>query len=346
MVNLIKQNKTALDISASDAEFDSTLIETYQMLKQALSVKLFLDSLSTDTAFFRFQITNKAGHKFPSGYPSRRAVVQFIITDQNQDTVFQSGIFDGNNEVEDIDPVYEPHYNAISQSSQIQVYEMVMADENGDYTSVIERADHALKDNRIPPEGFITTFPSYDTIKIVGDALNDADFNKNGNIEGTGRDYVHYHIPLSGIVGPLNVYARVFYQSVPPRWVQDMFTYSSEAIDTFESMYHAADHSLMMVAHDSLMNIVLPTLVSNISAERSLRLLNSLDAHSISIENKGRLMIYDVRIFEMNGILRSLVTINRSIATIPIKLPDPSGVYLIRIKSNEGNFVFKVAKNQ
>jgi hypothetical protein len=59
---------------------------------------------------------------------------------------------------------------------------------NGDFTSVMS-ADHSLKDNRIPPEGSFRFCP-YDTIKIVGDALNDPDFNKNGNNEGTGRDDV------------------------------------------------------------------------------------------------------------------------------------------------------------
>ena len=95
-----------------------------------------------------------------------------------------------------------------------------------------------------------------------------------------------------------------------------MFTYSSEAIDTFESMYNAADQSPLMVAHDSLMNIVLPTLVSNLPVEKSLRLLNSRDPYAISIENKGGLMIYDVRIFEMKGTLRSIMSINRDVPTI------------------------------
>src|SRR5207249_9275614 len=104
--------------------------------------------------------------------------VQFVIMDANGDTVFQSGIFDGTFEVKNIDDVFEPHYNVINQSSQIQIYEMVMGDVNGNFTSLLERADTFLKDNRIPPQGFVSTFPSYDTTKIVGDALNDPDFNK------------------------------------------------------------------------------------------------------------------------------------------------------------------------
>ncbi|HYV91912.1 MAG TPA: T9SS type A sorting domain-containing protein [Chitinophagales bacterium] len=345
MVNLIKQNKTSLNATAPDVDFDSTLAETYRMLtQQALTVHLYLDSISVDTAFFRFQITNKAGHKFPSGYPSRRAVVQFVIVNGNQDTVFQSGVFDGTYEVKNIDDVFEPHYNMINQASQVQIYEMIMGDVNGDFTSVLERADTFLKDNRIPPDGFVSTFPSYDTTKIVGDALNDPDFNKAGINEGTGRDIVHYHIPLSGITGPVNVYAKVFYQSVPPRWVKEMFTYSSAEIDTFKSMYYAADQTPIMVAHDSIPDIVLPTGISNFTSEKSLRILNSLTSHSVMIENKGKLMIYAVKVFESNGTLRYNLSINSEASAVPLQLPQKTGIYLIEIKTNEGNFVFKVVR--
>ena len=93
---------------ANDVNFDSTLAAAYRMLtKQSLKVKILLDSIESDTAYFRFQITNKAGHKFPSGYPSRRAVVQFVVLNSNADTVFESGVFDGDYEVKNIDPVFE-----------------------------------------------------------------------------------------------------------------------------------------------------------------------------------------------------------------------------------------------
>ncbi|MEO5673068.1 MAG: T9SS type A sorting domain-containing protein [Chitinophagales bacterium] len=344
MVNLIKQNKATLKATASDEDFDSTLAATYRMLtKQSVDVHLYLDSISADTAFLRFQIKNKAGHKFPSGYPSRRAVVQFVVLDANQDTIFQSGIFDGNHEVKNIDPVFEPHFNVIKSSVQTQIYEMVMGDVNGDFTTLLERADQFLKDNRIPPEGFTTAFPSYDTIKIFGDALTDPDFNKTNGNEGSGSDIIYYHIPISGNGGTMNVYAKVFYQSVPPRWVQDMFTYSSPEIDTFKNMYNAAEKSPVMVGHDSLLNISLPSIAANLPDQKSLRMLNSLSGNSFTIENKSALMIHTAKIFETNGTLLSSISINRNSQSLPLTLPEGSGIYLVEITTGAGNFIFKAA---
>ncbi|MFI5136098.1 MAG: T9SS type A sorting domain-containing protein, partial [Chitinophagales bacterium] len=345
MVNLMKQNKQALNISAPDVDFDSTLTETMRMLREsALSVHLYLDSITTDTAFLRFRIMNKSGHKFPSGYPSRRAVVQLVMLNSNNDSLFQSGIFDGNYEVKNIDPVFEPHFNVINQSSQSEIYEMIMGDVNGDITTVLLRADTVLKDNRIPPEGFVTDYYDYDTIKIVGEAENDPDFNKNGNTEGTGRDEVHYHIPINGAASPLNVYARVFYQSVPPRWVQNMFTFDSAPIDTFKNMFDAADRKPLMIAADSLLEIAVPTSVMNISSENSLRLLHSLSTGSITLQNEKRLMIYDVTILGANGEVVSEIRFNSNSEMIDAALPKQTGIYLIRVKTNAGNFVFKAVR--
>ena len=345
MVNLIKNNKAALNISAPDVDFDSTLTETKRMLEEnALSVHLYLDSITTDTAYLRFRIMNKCGHKFPSGYPSRRAVVQFVTLNSNGDSLFQSGMFDGNYEVKNIDPVFEPHFNVINQSSESEIYEMIMGDVNDDLTTVLLRADTVLKDNRIPPEGFVTDFYDYDTIKIVGDAVNDPDFNKNGNSEGTGRDEIHYHVPISGAPSPLNVYARVFYQSVPPRWVENMFTLDSAPIDTFKNMFNAADRKPLMIAADSLLNIAVPTSVMNISSQNSLHLLHSLTNSSIILQNEKRLLIYDLVILDVNGKVVSEFQFNSMAEIFNVDLPKQSGIYFIKIKTNAGNFIFKAVK--
>lgn len=345
MVNLIKQNKTSLGISSPDANFDSTLAATNSMLQQkTLNLSTFLDSVSMDTLFIRVRITNKAGHKFPSGYPSRRAVVQLVVTDPGLDTVFQSGTFNSNFEVHEIDPAFEPHYNVINQSSQVQLYEMVMGDVSNNVTTVLERADHMLKDNRIPPEGFFSAFSGYDTVKIVGDAVNDPDFNKNNTVEGTGIDYVHFHIPVNGFTGAMNVYAAVYYQSVAPRFLNEMFTYNSDAIDTFRNMYLAADRTPVLIASNQLITPVISS-TSALPADHQLSILNTL-SHSGSVEivNKGGLVIQSVSILEMDGTLHSLVPINSYKPVIPVMLPEADGMYLLKVKTNSGSFVFKVMR--
>jgi hypothetical protein len=267
-----------------------------------------------------------------------------VVTDPNLDTVFQSGTFNSNFEVHQIDPAFEPHYNMINQPSQVQLYEMVMGDVNNNVTTVLERADHMIKDNRIPPEGFFSSFSGYDTVMIVGDAENDPDFNKNNTIEGTGIDYVHFHIPVNGFTGAMNVYTAVYYQSVAPRFLDEMFAYNSDAIDTFRNMYLAADRTPVLIASNQLTTPVISS-TSAQPTDHKLSLLNTLShSGSVQIVNKGKLVIQSVTILGMDGTFHSLVPINSSELIIPVVLPSVDGMYLLEVKTKSGNFVFKVMR--
>ncbi|MGZ4033742.1 MAG: hypothetical protein ACXVP4_02670, partial [Bacteroidia bacterium] len=121
MLALMKSNKSALGIIVPDNHFDSTITATTEMLQQkSLNFQLTLESVTSDTAFFKVKLENKAGHKFPSGYPSRRAVLQFVVTDAAADTIFRSGIFNNQQRVIGENPAYEPHHNTINQSNVSQ----------------------------------------------------------------------------------------------------------------------------------------------------------------------------------------------------------------------------------
>ena len=100
MVNLIKENKELLGIEVSDANFDSSLAAITRMLRfQTLDVELSAPTFEDDSVSFEVLLTNKAGHKFPSGYHARRAVVEFVLTDFNGDTLFKSGTFGSDGEI-------------------------------------------------------------------------------------------------------------------------------------------------------------------------------------------------------------------------------------------------------
>ena len=45
-------------------------------------------------------------------------------------------------------------------------------------------------------------------------------------------DIVHFHVPLNGAVGPFRVITSLYYQSVPPNWLDEMFTLNSAEIDS------------------------------------------------------------------------------------------------------------------
>ncbi|HAA00095.1 MAG TPA: hypothetical protein DEP18_01410 [Flavobacteriales bacterium] len=248
MLKLMKDNATALGLYSTARQLDSSIVRTERMLKQqSLSLTLQETSRTLDTAFYDLQLTNKAGHKFPSGYPSRRIYVEFVVRNDLGDTLFRSGVRQ-NDELVNENPTYEPHYTMINSEQQIQIYEMVMGDVNDNVTTVLERGKSSLKDNRLVPEGFTIGHPAYDTCKIIGGALSDPDFNRNGATEGTGADIIRYHIPLSGYTGALNVSAKIYYESVPKRFLSEMFSYSSPEISLFQGMYNSSDKSPVLVA--------------------------------------------------------------------------------------------------
>ena len=157
MLKLMKQHREQLDIRANDVHFDSTIAQTMRNLQiHSLNSELTHDGFLNDTAYFSLNLRNKTGHKFPSGYPSRRAYVEFVVTNQHGDTVFSSGVLNAEHYLPQENESYEPHYDVIRTEDEVQIYEMVMGDVNGDVTTVLERAVVPLKDNRLVPRGFST----------------------------------------------------------------------------------------------------------------------------------------------------------------------------------------------
>ncbi|MCB0790611.1 MAG: T9SS type A sorting domain-containing protein [Flavobacteriales bacterium] len=250
MLKVLRDHISELDLTASEAQFDSTIDRTTRMLQShSLLLNATTAYRTADTVFVDVELVNLAGHKFPSGYPARRLFVELLAVDPGTgDTLFRSGGFDADNEVLGHDPSYEPHYDVITAPDQAQIYEMVMGDVNGDKTTVLERAAAPLKDNRLLPAGFSTGHFAYDTTLIAGVPTTDMDFGRDGQgDEGSGSDIVHYHVPLGGFVGAVQITARAWYQSVPPKWLEEMFMYSSAPIDSFQTMYTDADGKPLLV---------------------------------------------------------------------------------------------------
>ena len=343
MVQLIKDNKISLGVTAPDKNFDSTLKANTTLLReQTLDLVSTYDSAVGDTAYFNISLLNKAGHKFPSGYPSRRAVLQFIVLKANGDTLFSSGIFDSNFEVANIDTLLEPHHDVIRSSSRTQVYEMVMGDVNGDRTTVLERAAVQLKDNRLPPLGFTTLHPVYDTCKIVGDAEFDSDFNKISGIEGSGADIVHYHVPLDGYIGDLTVYANVYYQTLPPAFLSEMQQFSSAEIDTFLNMYANANKNPILIASDTLNNINIPVGIASTTSPAAIKIWPNPTKDGI-VHIESSTLSVEIECFKANG-ERVLAPFRNSTKRFNLTLPDQPGIYYLVFRKGNEKTLKKVIK--
>ncbi len=348
MLNLMKENKQALGITVEDWKYDTTLAATSRSLKlQSIDLNLYLDSLTSDTAFFTVKLKNKAGHKFPSGYPSRRAVVQFVALNSNNDTVFKSGIFGSDARVNNETPSFEPHYNVIKQSGKSQIYEMVMGDVNGNYTSTLERAAVMLKDNRIPPDGFTASSSVYDTVAVVGVPASDTDFNIENSLEGSGADYVHYHVPVAAFSGNISAYARMYYQTVPPKFLDEMFALSTAPINTFRDMYDNADKQPFLMQHDSLLNVQIITGIQEQANEFNVYPSLTADGR-VSITSPQA--IENITVYNTEGKLVFCSPSSVSPSFLQgggqgvVILPETSGIYFIVVQTANKSFHRKVLR--
>jgi hypothetical protein len=340
MLRLMKDNREALGIPATDVHFDSTIARTLRTLQGAVEVAMEVTDRTNDTAFVAVQLTNLAGHKFPSGYPSRRAFVQLIATNTLGDTLFQSGRWDGTYELLGHDAGYEPHHDVITQGEQVQIYELVMGDVNGDVTTVLERAAAPLKDNRLVPDGFSTTHPSYDTTQIAGVPAADINFNHDAmGTEGSGTDVVHYHIATNGYTGPLVLSARVYYQPMPPLWNAEMFGHHSAAIDTFRTMLDSSDGTPELVAMDTLTDNSVSIAENMAGALRAFP--NPTVDGRVNIDGSG---ITGIRVFDAAG--RELDLPNgRRPAGWWCQLPRVAGTYNVLVRSANGERLMRVVNS-
>ena len=245
MLRLLKDHATEIGVTATATQMDSTIARTLRLLRQEtveLSANYFWKQ--PDTLVVKIAVKNLSGHKFPTAYPSRRAWLFFELKDANGQSLFISGNWNTQDgEIIGLDSLYEPHYDVIRHSDQVQVYQSIMkdVDENVNYTLL--RAAGYLKDNRIPPAGFTSNGLHYDSIAVVGLASQDPNFNRSGNNEGTGTDTVSYKI--GGLMSAANylVSVRMVYQTLAPRFVADLAQYNTPEVQTFLNYYNQADNT-------------------------------------------------------------------------------------------------------
>lgn len=336
MVELMRDHKEDLGIDATVAQFDSVFARTNRLLQQeTLELELSLENRDSDTAFFRLDIQNLAGHKFPSGYPARLALVEFILTDDAGDTLFTSGLVDADQRIIGRDADYEAHYDVIRSEDEVQIYELVMADVEGNVTTVLERAETAAKDNRIPPVGFTNFHSTYDTTRIVGLAEFDENFNTSGKAQGTGKDELHYHVPLHNYSGEFTAHASVLYQPLPPRWMDEMFAESSEEIDYFKGLYNSQSPVPVLIAVDSLTDGAVS--ISPVQEWKNVEIYGSRGHIRFESENQP---IELVRVFALSG--QQLGEWNPNTRSGSIAYPFNPGIYIVEVSSGEFRMVKKM----
>lgn len=142
------------------ADHEARAASSEVMLKKAATVAIAPPTRDGDGVAAVVTVTNGSGHKFPTGYPSRRAWLHVKVTAPDGAVVFESGRHDaygrivGRGEVLLETPLSTPHLDVVEHEYQTQIYESVPIDAAGKAAHRPLDAARYAKDNRLLPDGF------------------------------------------------------------------------------------------------------------------------------------------------------------------------------------------------
>ena len=341
MLEIMRDNTEALGLSASVAQFDSTIAWTRDVLRNETVELTVQDASWVDgLGSVAVEVVNKAGHKFPSGYPARRAWIE-VVAHQGEDTLWHNGRWSPGGFLHGVDEgglaEYEPHYTTIDAEDQVQVYELVAVDVTGTPTNVLERAASSAKDNRLLPLGFSDDHEVYDTTRVEGLALYDLEFSFESEL---GLDRLTYDMTASPSTDlPVVMDVRVWYQSMPPRWVAPMFDIQDSTIQAFQALFEAQGAAPELVAETS----VSVPVVSSVSEQAR---------HGQAFPNPtvdGRVTVvpplaFQGGMWELYDPKGSRVNHGQAGALMELQLPAVPGTYVLQMHSKGQHWVRRLVR--
>jgi hypothetical protein len=232
MLRMMSRYRAELGVEATAAELDATARATIRQLEQeTATVAVEQATLRDGTLAFDVVVRNLTGHKFPTGFPSRRAWLHVIVRNREGGAVFESGGVTAagsiaGNDNDSTAGRFEPHYEAITAPDRVQIYESIIGTAAGATTTGLLQATQYLKDNRLLPRGFDkrTAAPE---IAVVGAAAADADFAGEG-------DRVRYRTPMPA---PGTIEVELRYQSIGYRWAHNLAAYDASEPRRFVGYY-------------------------------------------------------------------------------------------------------------
>lgn len=252
MLGLLKDFGGELGVQSGPEQLEEAIMRSQaELTSNSALLEVSQPRMEATSLGFEITITPLTGHKFPTGYPSRRAWLHVTVRDGEGELVFESGAYgaDGSiagNANDQGGQAYEPHYEEISVPDQVQIYETILTDVDGQLTTVLLAASAYAKDNRLLPAGFDKASAGAD-IQPKGLSLADEDFSAGG-------DTVRYLVELGAMSGPFTVEVELLYQSISNRWAMDLRGYDTEQAQLFSAYYDARPNTPLLVAKQVLVS--------------------------------------------------------------------------------------------
>ena len=214
----------------------------------------------------RIKVNNLAGHNLPSGVGFRRMFLEFLVKNSAGEVLWASGrtnelgaIVNGTSDqvltseqpVKFPDAPFQPHYKVISEQDQVQIYEELVKDSDGQLTSSFIRRVEKVKDNRIRPLGYRPQrFRTSDSefIRELAETPGQARFDPHYiSAQKTGSDVIDYVVRLDRdeIQRVASVEVNLYYQSIPPAYLQQRFKDGQAGTQTssnIDRLYYMTSH--------------------------------------------------------------------------------------------------------
>lgn len=211
-------------------------------------------------------VTNLAGHYLPTGVGFRRIFIEFLVRDAEGNILWASGranelgaiVRGTTNEVlPSEEPLlnpdsFQPHYQTITEDDQVQIYEEVVEDSDGNVTTSFLMRVNEVKDNRIRPKGTDPQFFDNPALSPYTQALavlhGEERFDPHyTDIDLTGSDVIEYLISLDAetLSQVHDVQVTLYYQAIPPSYLQQRFQDASVGPaenDEIKRLYYIASH--------------------------------------------------------------------------------------------------------
>ncbi len=253
LLEMVKQYDEILGVRKNDfmtgsqSDVDNA-IENFKLIAQTQTAQLKLSAeKKAGRLLADVNIKSLVGHRFPSGVGFRRAFLEFLVI-ENEGTPSEQIIWSSGrtNELgvllgQDGEPLasesfardgngtqqYQQHHQVINSPEQVQVYETLLWDDAGEFTTSFIHGCDVIKDNRFLPKGWKHEGPAPGV--LTGNFLHATHPGKTASYDpayqdGSGSDSVRFEIALDELVkGPLTIKATLYYQAMPPYFLQNLF---------------------------------------------------------------------------------------------------------------------------
>lgn len=234
LLDLLAGHRDALGVTAPLSALQRTAAASRKLLaEQTVAVSIGDVVREGGQLKFAVRVDNLTGHKFPTGYPARRAWLQVQVRIGGK-VLFESGGWTKDGRLVDVaDPLRHGHHTLVHSPEQVVVWELIAADGAGEPTTHLTHMAKRHKDTRLLPRGWRRDGPHADETAPVGIG-NDVDFTAGG-------DAVQFEVPCAPDAPAATVVAWVRYQSIPPHWVDALRAVDAPECRAFVAMYDAAD---------------------------------------------------------------------------------------------------------